>query len=123
MDLTKTTASDASILLNGETVFIVLFAILLFKEKLEPLGYLVIILVLIDVIVITTNLEFSNFLSDLKKEGNLLILSAAICYALDNNLSRIVSHRVDISRLVRLRSIIRAAYSLLLYCYQRYPPT
>lgn len=106
MGLAKTTASDASILLNGETVFTVLFAILLFKEKLKPLGYLAIILVLIGVIVVTTNLEFSNFLSDLKKEGNLLILSAAICWALDNNLSRIVSHRVDISRLVQLKSII-----------------
>lgn len=121
MGLAKTTASDASILLNGETVFTVLFAILLFKEKLKPLGYLAIILVLIGVIVVTTNLEFSNFLSDLKKEGNLLILSAAICWALDNNLSRIVSHRVDISRLVQLKSIIGGGILFVIVLLSKIP--
>ena len=106
MGLEKTTASDTAILSNGETIFTVLLAIILFKEKLKPLGYLAVVLVLTGVIIVTTNLEFSNFLSDLKKEGNLLILAAAVCWALDNNLSKIVAHRVDISRIVQLKSII-----------------
>ena len=70
MGLEKTTASDTVILSNGETIFTVLLAIMLFKEKLKPLGYLAVVLVLTGVIIVTTNLEFSNFLSNLKKEGN-----------------------------------------------------
>lgn len=104
MGLEKTTASDTAILANGETVFTVLLAIIFFKEKLKPMGYLAVGLVLGGLIIVTTNLQFSNFFSDFKKEGNLLILSAALCWALDNNLSRIITHRMDISRLVQLKS-------------------
>jgi drug/metabolite transporter (DMT)-like permease len=37
-DLGQTTASDTSLLSNGETVFSIIFAILFFNEKLRPLG-------------------------------------------------------------------------------------
>ena len=38
--LGQTTASDTSLLSNGETVFSIIFAILFFNEKLKPLGYI-----------------------------------------------------------------------------------
>ncbi len=104
--LEQTTASDTAILSNSETVFTVLFALMFFKEKLRPRGYLAVALVLIGVIIVTTNLQFSNFLSNLKNEGNLFIISAMALWALDNNMSKIASHRVDISRLVQLKGFI-----------------
>ncbi len=114
MGLEKTTASNTTILSNAETIFTVLFALIFFKEKLKPMGYLAVGLVFAGLIIVTTNLEFSNFLSDFKKEGDSLILLAAICWALDNNLSRIVAHRVDISRLVQLKSSIGGGTLLFL---------
>ncbi len=104
--LEQTTASDTTILSNSETIFTVLFALIFFKEKLRPRGYLAVALVLIGVIIVTTNLQFSNFLSNLKNEGDLLIISSMALWALDNNMSKIASHRIDISRLVQLKGFI-----------------
>ncbi|MDE1726483.1 MAG: DMT family transporter [Thaumarchaeota archaeon] len=104
--LEQTTASDTAILSNSETIFTVLFALVFFKEKLRPRGYLAVALVLIGVIVVTTNLQFTDFLSNLKKEGNLLIIASMALWALDNNISKIVAHRVDVSRLVQLKGLI-----------------
>ncbi|MDE1763240.1 MAG: DMT family transporter [Patescibacteria group bacterium] len=104
--LEQTTASDTAVLSNSETIFTVLFALIFFKEKLGPRGYLAITLVLIGVFIVTTNLQFSGSLFDLRKEGNLLIILSMALWALDNNISKIAAQRIDISRLVQLKGII-----------------
>ncbi|HJU14719.1 MAG TPA: DMT family transporter [Candidatus Nitrosotalea sp.] len=104
--LQHTTASDTAILSNSETIFTVLFALVFFKEKLKARGYLATILVLTGVFIVTTNLQFSNFLSDLKKEGNVLIIVSMALWALDNNISKMASQRIDISRLVQLKGLL-----------------
>lgn len=58
--LRQTTASDASLLANGETIFSIMLAILFFKEKLKPLGYLSALMVLAGLVVVTTNLQFHS---------------------------------------------------------------
>ncbi len=110
--LEQTTASDTAILSNSETIFTVLFALIFFKEKLRPRGYLAVTLVLIGVFIVTTNLQFSDLL-DLKKQGNLLIISSMALWALDNNLSKIATHRIDISRLVQVKGAIGGAVLLI----------
>lgn len=104
--LKQTTASDTAILSNAETIFTVLFALIFFKERLRPVGYLAVTLVLIGVVIVTTNLQFTNFLSDLKKEGNLLIILSMVFWALDNNISKIVAHQIDVSKIVQLKGAI-----------------
>ena len=104
--LKQTTASDTAILSNAETVFTVLFALIFFRERLKPAGYLAVLLVLVGMIIVTTNLQFTNFLLDIKKEGNLLIISSMIFWALDNNFSKIITHRIDISKIVQLKGAI-----------------
>ncbi len=104
--LRQTTASDTAVLSNAETIFTVFFALIFFKERLRPMGYLAITLVLIGVVIVTTNLQFTNFLSDLKQEGNLLIILSMIFWALDNNLSKIVAHHIDVSKIVQLKGAI-----------------
>ncbi|MFZ1077023.1 MAG: DMT family transporter [Nitrosotalea sp.] len=104
--LEQTTASDTAILSNSETIFTVLFALIFFKEKLRPRGYLAVALVLTGVVIVTTNLQFSGFLSNLKNEGNVLIILSMSLWALDNNISKIAAQRVDISRLVQLKGLI-----------------
>lgn len=112
--LQNTTASDTAILSNSETIFTVLFAVVLFKEKLKVGGYLATILVLTGVFIVTTNLQFSNLLLDLKKEGNVLIIISMALWALDNNVSKIASQRIDVSRLVQLKGLLGGSTLLIL---------
>lgn len=110
--LEQTTASDTAILSNSEMIFTVLFALIFFKEKLKLRGYLAVVLVLTGVFIVTTNLQFSDLL-DLKKQGNLLIILSMALWALDNNISKIAAHRVDISRLVQLKGLIGGSVLLI----------
>lgn len=104
--LEQTTASDTAILSNSETIFTVIFALIFFKEKLRSRGYLAVILVITGMVVVTTNLQFTDLLSDIKKEGNLLIILSMVAWALDNNISKIAAQHVDIPRLVQLKGFI-----------------
>ncbi len=103
--LKETTAADSSVLVNGEIIFSVLLAILFFKERLNPVGFASVALVLIGVTVIITNLDFNNL--QLKANyGNLLIIGATFFWGLDNNISKILSHKMSISKLIQLKSFI-----------------
>jgi drug/metabolite transporter (DMT)-like permease len=104
--LAQSKASDTSVLSNAEIIFTVLLAIVFFREKLKPLGYLSVALVIVGVIIITNNLEFSTSILDIKSEGDLLILAAMVFWGLDNNISKIASQRIDVSRLIQLKSAI-----------------
>jgi drug/metabolite transporter (DMT)-like permease len=104
--LAQNKASDTSVLSNAEIIFTILLAIVFFKEKLKPIGYVSVALVILGVIIITINLQFSTFLFDMKSEGDLLILAAMVFWGLDNNISRIASRRIDIARLIQLKSAI-----------------
>ena len=119
--LEQTTASDTAIISNCETIFTVLFALVFFKEKLGRRGYAAIALVLTGVFIVTTNLQFSGTLLDLKKEGNLLILLSMVFWGLDNNLSKIAAQRIDISRLVQLKGLIGGTILLVLVLFLNTP--
>jgi drug/metabolite transporter (DMT)-like permease len=103
--LRQTTASDTSLLANGETIFSVVLAILFFKEKLKPLGYLAALMVLAGLVIVTTNLQLHSSLLKINS-GNMLVLGATILWGLDNNICRFITYRMDIERLVQLKSVI-----------------
>lgn len=98
--LEQSKASDTSLLSNAEIVFTVILAILFFKERLRPVGYFAMVLVMLGVFVISTNLDFSHLEFNY---GHLLILGATGLWALDNNLSRIISERINSARLVQIK--------------------
>ena len=110
--LEQTTASDTAILGNGEIIFSVLLALLFFKERLGRIGYLAVAMVLIGVVIVTTNLEFSSSSFDLKNIGNVLVIGATVFWALDNNLSRVLSNKIEAARIVQLKSAIGGAILL-----------
>jgi len=105
LGLNQSTASDTSLLSNAEIVFTVLLALIFFKEKLKPVGFVAVGLVLFGVTIITTNLQFSSSLFHINS-GHLLILGATALWALDNNLSRIISTRINSARLVQIKYAI-----------------
>jgi len=105
LGLHQSSATDTSLLSNVEIMFTVLFGLLFFKERLKPIGFISIALVLLGVIIITTNLKFSGSILQLNA-GHFLILGSMALWALDNNLSRIISTKMDTARLVQLKSAI-----------------
>src|SRR5574341_1060098 len=74
--LTHASASDAALIANGEVFFSVLLAMAFFKERLGKFGYVATTMILAGMIIITTDLNFSDFtLQQLHYQDMLLILS------------------------------------------------
>jgi len=118
-------ASNASILLNGEMAFTVLLAIFFFKEKLDRIGYIGVILIFMGITIVsaenslTWNLSTSTSLQEsiLKfrvGSGDVLILISALFWAVDNNISKILTQRVNVARIVQLKSAIGGTILLLI---------
>ena len=105
LGLHQSSAADTSLLSNVEIMFTVLFGLLFFKERLRPVGFISVALVLSGVVIITTNLQFSGSLLHLNA-GHFFILGSMVLWALDNNLSRIIATKIDTARLVQLKSAI-----------------
>jgi len=110
--LKQTTAGDTSLLANGETVFSILFALLLFGEKLNTKVYLAIILILAGLFIVTTNLKFDSTILNLNS-GNILVIGATVLWGLDNNISKIITRHMEIARVVQLKSLIGGGILLI----------
>lgn len=120
LGLNQSTASDTSLLSNAEIAFTVLLALIFFKERLKPVGFVAVGLVLFGVTIITTNLQVTSSLFQINS-GHLLILGSTALWALDNNLSRIISTRIDSARLVQLKYAIGGAIMLGIVFAMRIP--
>ena len=103
LGLRQSSATDTSLLSNVEIMFTVLFGLLLFKERLKLVGFISVALVLSGVVIITTNFQFSDSLLHLNV-GHFFILGSMALWSLDNNLSRIISTKIDTGRLVQIKS-------------------
>lgn len=111
--LKLTTAINGSLLSNGEVIFSILLALTIFGEKLNRIGYIAMALVLGGVIIVTTNLQLDSSLLK-TNPGNLLIIGATIFWGLDNNICRILTHRIDITKIIQLKSLIGGVILLCL---------
>ena len=104
--LTHASASDAALIANGEVFFSVLLAVMFFREKLRLVGWVAIILVLVGMVIITTNLNFTDFtLQQIHYKDMLLILSM-LFWALDNNLSRYLAQKMNVANIAQIKSTI-----------------
>lgn len=112
--LTHASASDAALIANGEVFFSVLLAVIFFKERLRFVGWIAILLVLAGMVIITTNLNFTDFtLQQIHYKDMLLILSM-LFWALDNNLSRYLARKLDVANIVQLKSAIGGVILLVI---------
>ena len=111
--LSNTSASDSSILINGEILFSILLAIVFFNEKLIKREIIAVILVLFGIVIITTNMQFSNSFLELNI-GNILIVGATLFWALDNNISKIISKTIHIPKIIVLKSLIGGSLLFML---------
>ena len=120
LGLTQTIPADTSLLANGETVFSILFATLIFKERLRPIGYFAVCVILFGVFIVTTNLEFDSSMLALDS-GNLLIIGATMLWGFDNNICLILAKQIEVSRLVQIRSLVGGSILFLTVLVFRLP--
>jgi drug/metabolite transporter (DMT)-like permease len=111
--LSNTSASDSSILINGEVLFSILLAIIFFSEKLIKREIISIILVLAGIVILTTNMQTSNSFLELNI-GNTMIVGSTLFWALDNNISKIISKTIHIPKIIVLKSLIGGSLLFIL---------
>lgn len=104
--LTHASASDAALIANGEVFFSVLLAVMFFREKLRAVGWIAIFLILTGMLIITTNLDFTNFTLEQIHYKDMLLILAMLFWAFDNNLSRYLAQKMDVANIVQIKSAI-----------------
>lgn len=103
--LARTSAVNASLLLNTETLFTVLIAAAVFRERVTRGGMVGIALIIAGALVVSTENIGSVALTE-NPWGNLLVVLAGLCWALDNNLSRFLSLKRDLLLVTSLKGLL-----------------
>jgi drug/metabolite transporter (DMT)-like permease len=104
--LNQTTAVNTSLLLNAESLFTALIALVFLSERGTKKEYLGITMLLVGVVFVTTNGEFQKLTLTEDIAGNLLIVGACLFWGIDNNLSRFLSKKRDIILVTGLKCFI-----------------
>lgn len=112
--LTHASASDAALIVNGEVFFSVLLAVMFFRERLRVVGWIAILLVLSGMVIITTNLDFTNFSLQQIHYKDMLLIIAMLFWALDNNLSRYLTQKMNVASIVQIKSAIGGVMLLII---------
>lgn len=112
--LNETTAINASLLLNTESLFTVVIAFAFLKERGMRKDYPAILLLLIGMAFVTTNGEFHRLTLSTQLTGNLLVVGACLFWGIDNNLSRFLSKKKDIVVVTGLKCFIGGGVLLIL---------
>ena len=117
--LSNTSAWDSSILINGEVLFSILLAVVFFNEKLIKREIVAIVLVLVGIVILTTKMQFfssSSLNSFLELNiGNILIVGSTLFWALDNNISKILSKTIHIPKIIVLKTLIGGSILFILF--------
>jgi len=114
--LKESTAVNASILTNGEIIFSILIALMIFKERLKKREYIPFSMIIVGIVLIPIGYELFHAqltLTDLIL-GNLLILLSGVFYAMDINLCKYVTDRIDPRRITQIVSFIGAGFAFFL---------
>jgi len=112
--LDTTTAVNAALLGNTESLFTVGIAFVFLGERGRPKDYAATLLLIVGATVLTTNLNFgeSNILGPLL--GNLLVIAGCLFWGIDNNLSQLLSVKRSLSQFGSVKAIAGGGLMLLL---------
>jgi len=112
--LNETTAINASLLQNTESLFTVLIAYLFLKEKTGKKNWVGILFLIVGVLFLTTNGEFFRLTLTQSLYGNMLVVTACLFWGIDNSLSRFLSQKEDIILITVLKCLMGGTILLLL---------
>ena len=114
--LNYTTAINATILINTELLFVVIIAITVFRERIEkretlPLSLIAIGAIILPIIVdVSENGTFAQGFVF----GDMMIIMAAMFFAIDISLARHVSNIIPASRISQISAFAGIPFALLL---------
>jgi drug/metabolite transporter (DMT)-like permease len=114
--LKESTAVNASILTNGEIIFSLVIAIAIFREKLQKKESFPFSMVIAGVVLLPLGYDlYQNgmVMTDLVF-GDLLILLSGLFYALDINMCKYVSDRLDAKKITQIASFVGGGFALFL---------
>ncbi len=114
--LKDTTAINASILSNAEIIFSILIVMIVFQEKIRKNELVPFLMIIIGIIILPityelykNDLNMSSFLL-----GDILIILSGLFYAIDVNLSKYVSNKIDAKRITQITSFSSGLFALLI---------
>jgi drug/metabolite transporter (DMT)-like permease len=94
--LNGTTAVNASLLQNAESLFTILIAVLFLKEKAKRKDWFAVLFLVVGAVFLTTNAEFGKLTLTQTILGNVFIVAACLFWGIDNNLSKLLCSKEDI---------------------------
>ena len=112
--LRDSTAINASVLNNGEIMFSVLLALVIFRERLQKMERIPFSMIVIGMVVLPIGYDFYNNGITMSKLvfGDMLLLLAGFFWAIDINMSNYVSDRIGSQRITQLASFVAGLFAL-----------
>jgi drug/metabolite transporter (DMT)-like permease len=104
-----TTASNAVLLSNGESLFTILLAYAVLGERATRREYVALAGIAAGAFLVTTQLRFGDVRFAEFLIGNLMLLAAAACWGVNNTISTILVRRVPILPLVACQLLVGSA--------------
>lgn len=119
--LKDSTAVNASILTNGEMVFSILIALTIFRERLQKEEFAPFSMIILGVVLLPIGYDLYRngmVFTDLVF-GNLLIIFSGVFYAIDVNLCKFVTHKLNARRITQIASFFGGGFALcLMFVFQ-----
>jgi drug/metabolite transporter (DMT)-like permease len=114
--LRDSTALNASVLNNGEIMFSILIAIIIFREKFQKMERIPFAMIIIGMVVLPIGYDFyANGITVTKLVfGDILLLLAGLFWALDINMSHHISSRLGSQRITQMASFLAGLFALCL---------
>lgn len=112
--LKESTAANASIFSNGEIVFSLLVAMVIFKENLQRRELWPFVMLIIGMMVLPVSYDLYSAGMSLSKMvmGDILIIFSGLFYALDVMLCRYLSDKIDSKRITQMTSLVSGVFAV-----------
>jgi drug/metabolite transporter (DMT)-like permease len=114
--LNETTAVNASLLQNAESLFTILIAVFFLKEKAKRKDWFAVLFLVVGAVFLTTNAEFGKLTLTQTILGNVFIVAACLFWGIDNNLSKKLCSKEDILLPIVIKCLLGGTMLLALAC-------
>lgn len=112
--ISTSTAVNASIFSNGEIIFSLVIAMLIFKERLQIKECIPFSMIIIGMMIIPigNDLYQNDFKLQSLVTGDLLLIFSGLLYAIDITLCKYIGERFDAKKMVQIVSFVCAAITI-----------
>jgi len=121
--LKDSTAVNASIFSNGEVIFSLLIVMIVFRERLQKNEMLPFAMIIVGMIILPVMYDlYENGMSiSGVLFGDFLIILSGLFYAIDVNICKYVSDKIDAKRVTQITSFVSGIFALLVLVILKIP--